>query len=63
MRITDQDERTAAYQEINRNIMDILPGVPFAHSTSNLAFRSNVVGFVPSPVTTEQFSTVSIEND
>lgn len=63
LRITDQDERTAAYEEINRNIMDILPGVPFAHSTSNLAFRSNVVGYVPSPVTTEQFSTVSIEND
>ena len=61
LRITDQAERTAAYEEINRTIMDFLPGVPFAHSTSNLAFRANVQGFVPSPVTTEQFSTVSIE--
>jgi peptide/nickel transport system substrate-binding protein len=61
LRITDQDERTAAYEEINRTIMDFLPGVPFAHSTSNLAFQANVQGFVPSPVTTEQFSTVSIE--
>ena len=41
--------------------MDFLPGVPFAHSTSNLAFRSNVEGFVASPVTTENFATVSIE--
>ena len=61
LRITDVDERTAAYEEINRTIMDILPGVPFAHSTSNLAFRSNVEGFVASPVTTENFATVSIE--
>ena len=61
LRITDVDERTAAYEEINRTIMDFLPGVPFAHSTSNLAFRSNVEGFVASPVTTENFATVSIE--
>ena len=59
--ITDFDERTAAYEEINRTIMDFLPGIPFAHSTSNLAFRANVQGFVPSPVTTEDFATVSIE--
>jgi peptide/nickel transport system substrate-binding protein len=61
LRITDVDERTAAYEEINRTIMDFLPGVPFAHSTSNLAFRANVEGFVASPVTTEGFQTVSIE--
>jgi peptide/nickel transport system substrate-binding protein len=42
-------------------IMDFLPGVPFAHSTSNLAFRANVAGFVASPVTTEDFAKVSIE--
>jgi len=62
LRITDIDERTAAYEEINRTIMDALPGVPFAHSTSNLAFRSNVAGFVASPVSTEAFATVSIES-
>ena len=28
LRITDVDERTAAYEEINRTIMDILPGRP-----------------------------------
>ena len=61
LRITDLDERTAAYEEINRTIMDFLPGVPFAHSTSNLAFRANIQGFVASPVSTEQFKTVSIE--
>jgi peptide/nickel transport system substrate-binding protein len=61
LRITDIDERTAAYEEINRMIMEFLPGVPFAHSTSNLAFQANVQGFVASPVSTEAFSTVSIE--
>ena len=62
LRITDLDERTAAYEEINRTIMDLLPGVPFAHSTSNLAFQANIAGFVASPTSTEQFKTVSIES-
>jgi len=60
LRITDLDERAAAYVEINKTIMDILPGVPFAHSTSNLAFKSTVSGYVASPVTTESFATVSM---
>ena len=50
------------YEDANRMIMDFLPGVPYAHSEPALAFQANVKGYTPSPVTLEQFSTVSIED-
>jgi peptide/nickel transport system substrate-binding protein len=58
---TDAARRTALYQEANRTIMDFLPGVPYAHTKPALAFDANVKGYVPSPVSLEPFSTVSIE--
>jgi peptide/nickel transport system substrate-binding protein len=58
---TDEDARIALYQEANQVIADFLPGVPYAHSRPALAFRANISGYVPSPVSLEQFSTVRIE--
>jgi len=58
---TDAAARTALYQEANRQIMDFLPGVPYVHTKPALAFNANVKGYVPSPVSLEPFSTVSIE--
>jgi peptide/nickel transport system substrate-binding protein len=55
----DQAKRETLYQDINRQIMDFLPGLPYAHTEPTLAFEDNVEGFVPSPVTNEDFSTVS----
>ena len=55
----DQAKRETQYQDINRQIMDFLPGLPYAHTEPTLAFEDNVEGFVPSPVTNEDFSTVS----
>jgi peptide/nickel transport system substrate-binding protein len=52
------ERRVALYKEANRRIMTFLPGVPIAHSRPALAFRRNVRGFVPSPVTLEPFSLV-----
>ena len=40
--------------------MKFLPGVPYAHTPVFLAFTKNVKGYVPSPVTTELFSVVSL---
>ena len=37
--------------------MDFLPGVPYAHTEPALAFQADVKGYVPSPVSLEQFST------
>jgi peptide/nickel transport system substrate-binding protein len=60
---TDPDKRAELYQEANRVIMDFLPGLPYVHAESALAFQANVQGFVPSPVGVggESFSIVSIE--
>ena len=56
----DQAKRTQMYQEANRQIMTILPGVPYAHSKPAIAFQANVSGYVPSPVDLQSFATVSI---
>ena len=60
---TDEAKRTTLYQEANRMIMDFLPGVPYAHTEPALAFQADVKGYVPSPVSLEQFSLVSIEEE
>jgi peptide/nickel transport system substrate-binding protein len=57
---TDEEARTELYEEANRLIMDFLPGLPYAHSKPALAFTANVEGYVPSPVTLEQFSSVTV---
>ncbi|CAN5290883.1 ABC transporter substrate-binding protein [soil metagenome] len=57
---SDLDERTALYEEANRLIMDFLPGLPYVHTDPALAFRPNVDGYVPSPVSLEPFSVVSV---
>jgi peptide/nickel transport system substrate-binding protein len=56
----DQDKRTALYQQANRLIMKLLPGVPYAHTSPALAFQKNVNGYVPSPTTDESFASVTI---
>ena len=58
---TDENKRTELYQEANREIMKFLPGVPYVHTEPALAFQANVKGYVPSPVSLEPFSIVSIE--
>jgi peptide/nickel transport system substrate-binding protein len=57
---TDQAKRAALYQEANREIMKFLPGVPYVHTKPALAFTSKVTGYVPSPVSLEPFSLVSV---
>lgn len=57
---TDQDARTRLYQEVNKMVMDFLPGVPYVHTKPALAFAKNVKGYVPSPVSLEPFSIVSL---
>jgi peptide/nickel transport system substrate-binding protein len=61
-RETDQDARTEAYQEINRMIMEFLPGVPYVHTKPALAFKACVEGYQPSPVSLEPFSLVSMDS-
>jgi peptide/nickel transport system substrate-binding protein len=58
---TDEAKRTELYQEANRMLMELLPGVPYAHTAPAIAFKANVKGYVPSPVDNQSFATVSIE--
>jgi peptide/nickel transport system substrate-binding protein len=58
---TDADARVSMYEECNRLIMDALPGIPYVHTKPALAFQSNVSGYVPSPVSLEPFSLVTVE--
>jgi peptide/nickel transport system substrate-binding protein len=57
---TDLAKRTTLYKEANKLIMDFLPGVPYVHTKPTLAFAKNVNGYVPSPVSLEPFSIVSL---
>ena len=58
---TDPDARIQLYQEANELIMDFLPGLPYVHTKPGLAFTANVSGYVPSPVSIEPFSLVTVE--
>jgi peptide/nickel transport system substrate-binding protein len=57
---TNLKKRVQEYKQANRLIMKYLPGVPYAHSSPALGFKQNVHGYVPSPVSLEPFSLVSI---
>jgi peptide/nickel transport system substrate-binding protein len=56
----DADKRIALYQQANRMISTFVPGVPYVHTSPALAFRKNVVGYKPSPVSLEPFAIVRI---
>jgi peptide/nickel transport system substrate-binding protein len=60
---TDEAKRTELYQEANRRIMELLPGVPYVHAKAALAFQSKASGYTPSPVGVggESFAPVSLE--
>jgi peptide/nickel transport system substrate-binding protein len=60
-RETDQAKRVDLYKQANDAIMKFLPGVPYASTGPFLVFTKNVKGYIPSPVTTELFSTVSLQ--
>ncbi|KRF37434.1 ABC transporter substrate-binding protein [Nocardioides sp. Soil805] len=59
--IVDEDERATAFEDLNRQIMEeYLPGLPISHSPPALVVGPDVEGVVPSPLTAEEFSTVSV---
>src|SRR5712692_9824070 len=55
---TNIAKRTKDYQQAEIFIMKFLPVVPYVHSKPALVFQKNVIGYVPSPVSLEAFSTV-----
>jgi peptide/nickel transport system substrate-binding protein len=57
---SDEDARTELYEEANRQIMEFLPGIPYVHTSPRIAFAPNVEGYIPSPVSIEEFARVSL---
>jgi peptide/nickel transport system substrate-binding protein len=55
---TNLAKRAALYKAASIYVMKFLPMVPYVHSKPALAFRKNVNGYIPSPVSLEPFSTV-----
>jgi peptide/nickel transport system substrate-binding protein len=58
--IPTRDQQIPAYQAINKQIMEFLPGVPLASPVPSLAFAAKVKGYQPSPVQDEVWNTVSV---
>jgi peptide/nickel transport system substrate-binding protein len=57
-----RDEQAPAYREVNKMVMEFLPGVPIAHPTPSLAFAPEVQGYQASPVQDEVWNTVTVES-
>ena len=58
--LPDREEQTPAYEDINRQVMEYLPGVPIAHPVPSLAFAPEVEGYQTSPVQDEVWNTVTV---
>ena len=58
-----RDEQIPVYEEINKTIMDFLPGIPIAHPSPSLAFAPGVEGYTPSPVNDEVWNQVTVTRD
>lgn len=59
--IPTPEEQEPLYEDINREVMEYLPGVPLGHPVPSLAFDSSVKGFQQSPVQDEPWNTISVE--
>jgi peptide/nickel transport system substrate-binding protein len=55
---TNLEKRQVLYQQASIAVMKFLPVVPYVHSSPALAFQKNVLGYKPSPVSLEAFSSV-----
>lgn len=55
-----RDEQAPAYREINKMVMEFLPGVPIAHPTPSLAFAPEVQGHQASPVQDEVWNEITV---
>ena len=56
----NQARRARLYQQANRLIMSLVPGVPYVHTFPALGARRNVRNYLPSPVGTESFRDITI---
>lgn len=57
----DEDERTAKYEKINKKLAEeYVPGAPISHSPPAIVVGEDVEGLVTSPLTSEEFASVTV---
>lgn len=57
----DEKERATKYEEINKKIAEeYVPGAPISHSPPAIVVGEDVDGLVTSPLTSEEFATVTV---
>lgn len=56
-----REEQIPAYEKINAQIADFVPGIPLAHPAPSLAFADGVKGYVASPVQDEVWNNVTVD--
>jgi peptide/nickel transport system substrate-binding protein len=55
------EDAAPLYEDLNREVMELLPGVPLAHPVPSLAFGPGVGGYEASPVQDEVWNTVTLD--
>lgn len=57
----DEKERAAKFEKVNKNIAEKhVPGAPISHSPAAIVVGEDVEGLVPSPLTSEEFASVTV---
>jgi peptide/nickel transport system substrate-binding protein len=56
--LATEEEQTAAYEDINEQIMQFLPGIPLASPVPTLAFAERVESYPASPVQDEVYNLI-----
>jgi peptide/nickel transport system substrate-binding protein len=60
--LPSRDQQIPAYQAINKQISDFVPGIPLSSPIPSLAFTKDVKGYRPSPVQDEVWNTISLSS-
>jgi peptide/nickel transport system substrate-binding protein len=58
--MTDREEQTGMYEEINEQIAEFNPAIPLAHPAPSLAFAPRVDSYPASPVNDEVFNMIEL---
>jgi peptide/nickel transport system substrate-binding protein len=58
--LTSVEEQTPVYEDINEQIMQLLPAVPLANPAPSLAFDPRVESYPVSPVNDEVFNRIEL---
>jgi peptide/nickel transport system substrate-binding protein len=58
--VSDRDEQTELYKEINEQIAEFNPAIPLAHPAPSLAFAPRVTSYPASPVNDEVFTDIEL---